>query len=367
MHGALHEHREVLPVLVEQLELEGVRDLLGRDPRLGLGLEPPDDEATDLLLDVGPAVRVAQDRQARRDAVDLVGDDVEVLGGVQRHPHPGQCPDRLGPLAGAVDDHLALDVTVVGAHPADPTPAGGRGVGDDVEPGHPHAFAHRHPELAGALRERLGDVRGIGRPVAGQPDGAGEVLGAQQGIAVTRLLGGQQLALEVVGGGGGGGAAQRRHPVGRARDDEPPTGPVPGGQPGLGLEALVELGGVLHEAGAALAGPQQPDQPRRVPGRAARERALLEQQHVGLTEVRQVVGGRGAHDATPDHHHPRPRWQWCGAGRGAHRAAALVSRSSNRRLPARALAGSSLSIDHPQKSNSRVLVPSWIIPHSVQP
>src|SRR3712207_8594809 len=42
-----------LPVLVEQLELEGVRDGLGCDPGLGLRLEAADDEAADLLLVVG--------------------------------------------------------------------------------------------------------------------------------------------------------------------------------------------------------------------------------------------------------------------------------------------------------------------------
>ena len=124
---ALHQHREVLPVLVEQLELEGVRDLLGRDPGLGLGLEPADDQPADLLLDVGPAVGVAQDRQVAVHPLDLVGHDVEVLGRVQRHADAGQRADGLGPLAGAVDDDLALDVAVVGAHPADPPSTGAAG------------------------------------------------------------------------------------------------------------------------------------------------------------------------------------------------------------------------------------------------
>ena len=367
VHGALHEHREVLPVLVEQLELEGVRDLLGRDPGLRLRLEPADDEAADLLLDVGPAVGVAQDRQVAVHPLDLVGDDVEVLGRVQRHPDPGQRADRLGPLAGAVDDDLALDVTVVGAHPADPPPTGRGRVGHDVEPGDPHPFPHRHPELAGALRQRLGDVGGVRRAVAGQPDRAGEVVGAQQRVPLPRLLGGEQLALEVVGGGGRGRAPQRRHPVVGAGDDEPAALPVAGAQAGLGLEPLVELGGVLHEAGAALAGPQQPDQPGGVPGGAARQGALLEQQHVGLAEVGQVVGRRRTDDAPADDDDPGP-----GGQRGLS-AGALIgpppgrAASSNRGCRRAAAAGSSLAIDHSQKSNSSGLVPSWIIPHSVQP
>jgi hypothetical protein len=38
------------------------------------------------------------------DTLDLVGDDIEVLGRVQRNGDPGQGADGLGPLAGAVDD-----------------------------------------------------------------------------------------------------------------------------------------------------------------------------------------------------------------------------------------------------------------------
>ena len=44
VQGRLHEHLEVLPVLVEQLELEGIGDLVRGDPRLGDRLEAPDDE-----------------------------------------------------------------------------------------------------------------------------------------------------------------------------------------------------------------------------------------------------------------------------------------------------------------------------------
>jgi hypothetical protein len=87
----------VVPVLLEQLELERVGDRVGRDPRLRLGLEAADDEPADLLLEVGVAVRVAQDRQVAVDALDLVGDDVEVLGGVERARSPRRARRRSSP------------------------------------------------------------------------------------------------------------------------------------------------------------------------------------------------------------------------------------------------------------------------------
>ena len=369
----------MLPVLVEELELEGVRDRLRRDPGLGLGLEPADDQATDLLLEVGPAVGVTQDRQVPVDALDLVGHDVEVLRRVQRHPDPGERPDRLGPLPGAVDDDLALHVTVVGAHPAHPPPAGRGRVGDDVETGHPHAFPHLHPELAGPPRQGLGDVRGVHRPVAGEPDRAGQVVRAQQGVALPRLLGSQQLALEVVGGGGGRRPPERGHPVGGPGDDEPAARAVAGRETGLGLEPLVELRRVLHEARAALARPQQAHEARGVPRRPARQGPLLEEEHVGPAEVGEVVCRRRTDDAPADDDDAgtsgqgrsrvgslrlgRRRW---GVGLG-HRPDARARRSSKRGLRANRSAGSSFSSDHPRKSKSIGLVASWMLPHRVQP
>ena len=131
VHGLVHQHREVLPVLVEELELEGVRQVVGRAPRLRLGLEAAHDEAADLLLEVGPAVRVAHDRQVRVGALDRLGHDVEVLAGVQRHGHADQVAQRLGPLAGAVDDDVALDAAPVGLDRGDPPPL-------EREAGDPH-------------------------------------------------------------------------------------------------------------------------------------------------------------------------------------------------------------------------------------
>ncbi len=119
-YGLVHQHREVVPVLLEELELERVRQVVGRAPRFGLGLEAADHQAAGLLLEVGPAVRVAHDRQVWVDALDPLGDDVEVLGRVQRHAHADQVTERLGPLAGAVDDDLGLDVAAVGAYAGHP-------------------------------------------------------------------------------------------------------------------------------------------------------------------------------------------------------------------------------------------------------
>ena len=121
---------------------------------------------------------------------------------------------------------------------------------------------------------------------------------------------------------------------------------------------------MLHEPGAALAGPQQPDEPRRVPRRAARQGPLLEQQHVGLAEVGQVVGRRRPHHSPADDDdrgparaarcEPASRMPWhpsAAASPPAHprRPGPAAARSAG--SVASACAGSNLSMDHSQKSN----------------
>ena len=293
MQGAFHEDLEVVPVLVQQLELEGIRDLIGRDPRLRDGLEAPDHEAAHLLLHVRVAVGIAQDRHHAIDARDLVGHDVEVLGRVQGHVDAGHRADCLGPLAGAVDDDLCLDVAAVGEHAGDCA----------VRHGHPEnasALEDLDPAHAGALGKRLRDVGRIRRAVAREPDGALQVAGLQDGAPLQGLGGSEDLALEVEGIGRCGRAQQLHHALGRAGNGDPAALLVAGAQSGLGLELLVELRRVLDEPGAALRRAQLSHEPGRMPGGAGRELPLLEQHHIGPAEVGQVVGDAGADDAAAD-------------------------------------------------------------------
>jgi hypothetical protein len=148
----------VIPVLLQQLELERVGDRIRRNPGLGLGFEAPDDQAADLLLEVGVAVRVAQHRQVGVDALERLGDDVEVLRRVQRHGHPGHRADLLGPLAGAVDHDLRLDVPVVGADAGHPT-------SPDDDAGHPDPLDDPRAPLPGTPGQGLGGVGRVGLAV----------------------------------------------------------------------------------------------------------------------------------------------------------------------------------------------------------
>ena len=304
-HRAVHQHGEVLPVLLEQLELERVGDLVRRDPRLGLGLEAADHQAAHLLLEVGVAVGVAQHGQVGVHAVDRVGHHVEVLRGVQRHVDPGERAHLLGPLPGAVHHDLRRDVAGVRPHPGDPA----RGDGDAE-----HAGALEDPRAAlpRAAGQRRGEVDRVGLAVAGQPDRAHQVVGPHDRVAVRRLRRGEQLALQAERRRGRGGAPQLRHPRLRPRHRDPAAPLEPRRQPGFPLQLAVELSRILNEACSTLIRPQLAHQPGGVPGGAAGQLALLEQDQVGPAELGQVVGHAGPDDAAADDDGARLGWKCVG-------------------------------------------------------
>ncbi len=321
----------MVPVLVEQPELERVGQRVGRDPRLRLGLEPADDQPADLLLDVGVAVGVAQDRQVPVHPVDLLGDHVKMLGRVQRHGDPAHRADLLGPLAGAVDDHLGLDVAPIGPDPR-------HGAARVPDAGHPGPLAHRHAAVAGAPGQRGGQVGRVGPAVTGQPDRPRQIGDLHERVELAGSLRADQLAFELIRLGGRGRPAQLHHAVRRPGDRDAAAPPEAGGQAGLLLEPGVQLGGVLDQPGAVLRGAELADQAGRVPGGAAGQLALLQQQHVGPAHPGQMVGDAGPDHAPADDHDPGAAGKGgrVRAGRArAGRAACLSHRAGHPRAGSR--------------------------------
>jgi len=98
---------------------------------------------------------------------------------------------------------------------------------------------------------------------------------------LERLLAGEQFAFHIERRGVGGGAAQLNHAVLGARDRHSPALLVAGGQAGLPFELGVQLRRVLDQACCALRSPELTDQPGGVPGCAAGELALFNEQDVG--------------------------------------------------------------------------------------
>ena len=169
MNRVGHQDFELVPVLRQQLEFEAVGNRR-HVPRLGLGLESAHDEAAHFLLVVDEAVGIANHRKVGRDAGDRPGDDVEVLGGVERHVDAGAAAELARPLAAAIDQGRAANLAgVIGARPRH---SGNSAVihrhAGDLDPFDDPGAAHPR-----ALGQRLRQVGGVGLAVAGNPHGAG--------------------------------------------------------------------------------------------------------------------------------------------------------------------------------------------------
>ena len=180
-----HQDLEVVPILRQKLEFEIVRD--GADvPRFGDRLEATHDQAADFLLVIDVAVGVAHDRQVRAHARDRAGDDVEMLRGIERYVCSGQSAEFARPLSRAIGDrlaaHLSVAVACAVAHARDM--AAFDDYSDELR-----ILDDSHAAHPGTAGERLGQIGGIRLAVAGNPDGAREIVGAQERIDLPGFCG----------------------------------------------------------------------------------------------------------------------------------------------------------------------------------
>ncbi len=211
-------------------------------PGCGHRLEEADHEAPDLFAVVGVGCRILDHGPLRRQVGDLLGDQVVVLGGLERDGDAGQLAELAGPHPGAVDDELRLDLTGVGADPRDGSVTGG-------EAGHRDVLDDRHASHAGALCQRHGDVDGVGSSVAGHVEPGEDVVGAgcREELADFACRDLVDVDAEV--------PVERCDPavfleaVAVGGDLDEPDGSEAGVQSGLGREPLVEVAGVHPQLG----------------------------------------------------------------------------------------------------------------------
>ena len=148
--GELEQRLEMVEVVLEKLELEGLREALDC-PRLGIWLVAAHHQPSDLLLPIGEAVRVAQRRQVRCHALDCLGDEILVLHRYERNIDAGHAPDLARPLAGTDHELVASDPPLVGDDGAHALPL-------NLDAGDRHALGDGDAGGARALGERHGDV-----------------------------------------------------------------------------------------------------------------------------------------------------------------------------------------------------------------
>ncbi len=291
-----HQDLELVPVLRKQLELEVVGNTR-RIPGLGDRLEPAHDQPADFFLVIDEAIGVADDGKRRRHAGDGLGDDVEMFCGIQGNVDARQFSEFARPLTTAVDERLAGCLTfIVAALPEDPRnpPVG------NANARHLDSLEDLRAALACALCQRLREVGGIGLAVAGNPDGARQVVGAQYRRDSFRLGGRYVVEIDAKALRARHLPLDELHPVRRLGDVEAAALLPAGGQSGFLLQRGIELDAVLTHARGVARCPGLPDQSRRVPRGTACELALLKQKDVGDAHLGQVIGGRRAGDAATD-------------------------------------------------------------------
>ena len=109
----LEDRLEMLEVLGQLVEAEILGDAV-HAPGLGHRLEGAEQQLAGILLVVGAFVRHPQHRQVARQAGDRLGDDVEMLAGVQRHGDADRAGELARPHAGAVHDDVGSDGALLG-------------------------------------------------------------------------------------------------------------------------------------------------------------------------------------------------------------------------------------------------------------
>ncbi len=271
-------------------------------PGLGDRLEPADQQLARILLEIGAGIGVAQHRQMLRQARDRLGDDVEVLGRMQRNRDAGGGAEPVRPHARGIDDELGLDVAGGRAH------AGGAAGGDDdvrdlgilEDAG---AAASRQPG------QRLRGVDGIGLPILGQMHDADHIVRPHQRPQLAGLLRREQIDLQPEAARHRGAALQLFQPARIGGERQRSDLPEPGCVAAVFLERAVELGRVLREPGEVVGGAQLAHQPGGVPGRARRQLLALEQDDIGDAAQGEMIGDAAADDAAADDDDLRSRWK----------------------------------------------------------
>ena len=294
--GRSEERLHPFPVRRELAEREVPRDPVQR-PRRADRLEQADEHAVALRPVVAVVIRVLDHRQVRVHSRHGVGQQVVVLGGLERHGHPGERAELARPHPGRVDHDLRLDAAGLGQHGRDPAAAG-------LHAGRGHALDDLDATLPGALGERGCHADRVGPPLVGHVEAGQHVIGARQRPYRRDLGGGDLGILDAESVHPGCFPPQRLLPLRRGRQRDMADGAESGGVPGLGFQPGVQVARVPAEEQRGLVGhPGRGDQAGRVPGRSGGERVLLQQDHVGPAQVGQVVGDAAAdHPAADDHY-----------------------------------------------------------------
>ena len=159
---------------------------------------------------------------------------------------------------------------------------------------------HRGAAVHGPLGHGHGQAAGVGLAVGGHEGRADDPLHVQDGAELQRLFGGDHVEVETEAAGGGGPLLQFEDPLLGARQMEAAALLPARRESRLRLQGLVEADAVLQHPGHVPVGAELSHEARRMPGGAAGQFALFQEDHIAPSHLGQVVGDAAAHDASAD-------------------------------------------------------------------
>ena len=166
----------MIEVFGQRVEAEAFGNAL-HAPRLGHRLEAADQQLAGVFLVVGAFVLHAQHRQVARQAVDGLGDDVEMLGSVQGHGHADVGRQLVRPHARAQDHGVRGNVAAIGVDADGATLL-------DADAFDLRVLEDLRAALPGALGQGLRRVDRIGLAVLRQEDAANHVVDVRAAASV---------------------------------------------------------------------------------------------------------------------------------------------------------------------------------------
>ena len=287
-----HHRLEVVPVLGQQLEGEVLAETVRVDGSRAR-LEAADQQAARIVTDVEMPVVIRQRRHVARDAVDRLGEQVEVLARPDRNLDPGHGGCLAAPQARAERDGVAAYRAPRGLDAGDTAVRG-------QNAGHTGVLVDPRAPGLGALDESGAQIRRADPSVVGGPHDADDIVRVHQrpafpGFADRNGPGAdaEQVCQRLL-------APDVDEPILAGGDRERALVDPARRLSGLLLELRVEGDGVADEIGEVAGGAQGPHLGGGMPGGAGGQAVALEQDGIGDAGLGEVIQGRASHDATAD-------------------------------------------------------------------
>ena len=266
-------------------------------PGLCERLECPHQHLAGIFLVIHAFIRDTEHRQLPQ-AVDSLGDDVEMLAGMQGHIDAGHLPDVAGPHAGAIDNVIRGDRSFIAGIMAPGHT--GYPIARLLDRRYLDAFDNRRAHPAGALCQCVGNVGRIALPVLRQIDRAGNVVDIEMRVLILDVGSGNLLDLNPEGSGHGRKPEDFLPSFLGQRNGNGAGALEAGCDTSLLFETVVEFLGVFRQPRHVLGLAQLGDQARSMPGGAAGQLLALQKHNVFPALFGQVIGHRAADDTTAD-------------------------------------------------------------------